>query len=61
MPLCLPPARATQLSAGGRALLNQMLALGVAAGNATAIAGAEVQVLDQNMTLSQGALRALIN
>ena len=48
-------------SAGGRALLNQMLVLGVAAGNATAIAGAEVQVLDQNMTLSQGALRALIN
>ncbi len=49
------------MSAGGRALLNQMLALGVAAGNLTAIAGAEKQVLDQNMTLSQGALRALIN
>ena len=48
-------------SAGGRALVNQMLLLGVAAGNPAAIAGAEVQVLDQNMTLSQGALRALIN
>ena len=59
----LSPSGRAQLStsAGGRALLNQMLALGVAAGNTTAIVVAEVQVLDQNMTLSQGALRALIN
>ncbi len=57
-----PPGRARYSSTpAGRALLNQMLILGVAAGSEAAIAGAKVQVLDENMTLSQGALRALIN
>ncbi len=48
-------------SAGGRALLNRMLAFGVAAGDEGAIELAARQVLDDNMTLSQGAATALNN
>ena len=48
-------------NAGSRALRNQLLLLGAAAGNEDAIAIAGEQVLDQNMTLSQGALLALLN
>ncbi len=48
-------------SSGGRALINQMLLLGVAANDQQAIEIAGAQVLHDNMTLSQGALRALIN
>ncbi|MBL6595618.1 MAG: aminopeptidase N [Candidatus Puniceispirillum sp.] len=46
-------------TAGGRALLNRLLALGVAAGDGDAINQASAQVHDENMTLSQGALAAL--
>ena len=59
--LCPSGRERLSSSAGGRALLNQLLILGVAAENETAISGAAAQVMDQNMTLSQGALRALIN
>jgi aminopeptidase N len=59
--LCPSGRERLSSSAGGRALLNQMLILGVAAESETAISGAAAQVMDQNMTLSQGALRALIN
>ena len=48
-------------SAGGRALLTQLVELGVAAGDAESIAAAEAMVGDRNMTLSQGGLRALIH
>jgi aminopeptidase N len=48
-------------TAGGRALLVQFVELGVAAGNATAIAAAETMVADTNMTMSQGGLKALIH
>ena len=48
-------------SAGGRALLMQFVELGVAAGNADALAAAEAMVMDRNMTISQGALKALIH
>ena len=48
-------------TAGGRALLNRLLALGVAAGDEAAIKLASAQVHDENMTLSQGALAALNN
>ena len=55
-----PERRATlRQTAGGRALLNQMLVFGVASGSEDAIAAAAEQVHDGNMTLSQGALRAL--
>ena len=56
-------ANADSLAAtsGGRALLTQLLELGVAAGDDVAIRTASTMVLDQNMTLSQGALRALIH
>ena len=48
-------------SAGGRALLTQLVELGVAAGDAGAVATADNMVMDRNMTLSQGGLRALIH
>ena len=48
-------------TSGGRALLTQLLELGVAAGDHAAIRVASNMVLDQNMTLSQGALRALVH
>jgi len=48
-------------NAGGRALLNQFLLLGVAAGDASVIDLAFAQAQDSNMTLSQGALQALNN
>ena len=48
-------------SAGGRALLMQFVELGVAADDSAALAAAEAMVMDQNMTISQGALRALIH
>ena len=48
-------------TAGGRALLNQLLLLGVAIGDVGAIDHAAMQVRDANMTLSQGALMALNN
>ena len=48
-------------SAGGRALLTQLVELGVAAGDAASISAAETMVGDSNMTLSQGGLRALIH
>ena len=44
---------------GGRALLNRLLSLGVAAEDMAAIKFAAVQVHDQNMSLSQGAIVAL--
>ena len=44
---------------GGRALLNRLLGLAIAAGDNDAIEHAAKQVHDQNMTLSQGALVAL--
>ena len=46
-------------TAGGRALLNRLLSLAVANGDLGAIEFAAVQVHDQNMTLSQGAIAAL--
>jgi aminopeptidase N len=46
-------------TAGGRALLNRLLSLGVAAGDSRAIEFAALQVQEQNMTLSQGAIAAL--
>ena len=46
-------------SAGGRALLMQLLELGVAAGDPASIAAAERMAMDANMTISQGALKAL--
>ena len=46
-------------TAGGRALLNRLLSLAVADGDLDAIEFAGVQVHDQNMTLSQGAIAAL--
>ena len=48
-------------SASGRALLTQLVELGVAAGDASSITAAEKMVGDRNMTLSQGGLRALIH
>jgi len=48
-------------SAGGRALLMQLVELGVAAGNAASRDAAEAMVMDENMTISQGALKALIH
>jgi aminopeptidase N len=48
-------------SAGGRALLMQFVELGVAAEDSTALAAAEDMVMDENMTISQGALKALIH
>ncbi|MDB2391110.1 aminopeptidase N [Alphaproteobacteria bacterium] len=48
-------------SAGGRALLNALLMLGVAASSAQAVECAAAQVHDMNMTLSQGAVMALNN
>ena len=55
--------RAEKMSktAGGRALFNRLLALGVASGNPIANNIAETQVLNANMTLSQGALTAVNN
>jgi len=47
--------------AGGRALLTQLVELGVAAGDADAIAAAASMVADRNMTISQGGLKALIH
>ena len=44
---------------GGRALLNRLLAMAIAAGDSDAIERAAKQVHDQNMSLSQGALAAL--
>ncbi|ADE38343.1 aminopeptidase N [Candidatus Puniceispirillum marinum] len=52
---------ALQASDGGRALLNALLMLGVAASSAQAEDIAAAQVLDANMTLSQGAVMALNN
>ena len=48
-------------TAGGRALRNRMLALAVASGDIAADDIAAAQVLDANMTLSQGALAAVNN
>ena len=48
-------------TAGGRALRNKMLALAVASGDIAADDMAAAQVLDANMTLSQGALAAVYN
>ena len=48
-------------SDGGRALLNALLMLGVAASSMQAETIAAAQVLDTNMTLSQGAVMALNN
>ena len=48
-------------TAGGRALRNRLLALAVAAGDIAADDVAAAQVLDDNMTLSQGALAAVNN
>ena len=48
-------------TAGGRALQNRMLALAVAAGHVAADDVAAAQVFDSNMTLSQGAIRAVNN
>ena len=48
-------------TAGGRALLTQLVEIGVAAGDVDAIAAADSMVADRNMTLSQGGLRALIH
>ena len=47
--------------AGGRALLTQLVELGVAAGDADAIAAAASMVADRNMTISQGGLKSLIH
>ena len=47
--------------AGGRALLTQLVELGVTADDQAAIAMAEDMVMDQNMTISQGGLKALIH
>ncbi|WP_438997627.1 aminopeptidase N [Candidatus Puniceispirillum sp.] len=52
---------ALQASDGGRALLNALLMLGVAASSKQAEDIAAAQVLDANMTLSQGAVMALNN
>ena len=57
----LTEAEALAGTSGGRALLTQLLELGVAAGDDAAIDAASDMVMDQNMTLSQGALRALIH
>ncbi|MEC8263439.1 MAG: aminopeptidase N, partial [Pseudomonadota bacterium] len=46
-------------TSGGRALLMQLLEIGVAAEDGAAIAAAESMVMDANMTISQGALKAL--
>jgi len=46
-------------TAGGRALLMQLLEIGVAAGDAASIAAAERMAMAENMTISQGALKAL--
>ena len=48
-------------SAGGRALLTQLVELGVAAGDVDAVTDAERMVSDRNMTISQGGLKALIH
>ena len=48
-------------SAGGRALLTQLVELGVAAGDAHAVTAAADMVADRNMTISQGGLKALIH
>ncbi len=48
-------------SAGGRALLAQLVELGVEAGNQEAIAMAESMAMHQNMSMSQGGLKALIH
>ncbi|MBT6415894.1 aminopeptidase N [Candidatus Puniceispirillum sp.] len=50
-----------QASSGGRALLNALLMLGVAASSTQAEDVAAAQVHDKNMTLSQGAVMALNN
>jgi aminopeptidase N len=59
----LDPKKSAQLAdtAGGRALLNRLLALAVAAGDAQADERAMAHVLDSNMTVSQGALAAVNN
>ena len=46
-------------TSGGRALLMQLLELGVAADDGDSIAAAERMVMHENMTISQGALKAL--
>lgn len=59
----LDPQTSAKLAAtaGGRALRNRLLALAVAAGDGAADDVATAQVLDSNMTLSQGALAAVNN
>jgi aminopeptidase N len=59
----LTPQKSVTLAAtpGGRALRNRLLALAVAAGDMMADDVAATQVLDPNMTLSQGALAAVNN
>ena len=59
----LDPKKSAQLAdtAGGRALLNRLLALAVVAGDAQADERAMAHVLDSNMTVSQGALAAVNN
>jgi len=59
----LNPQKSATLAAtaGGRALRNRLLALAVAAGDMAADDVAAAQVLDANMTLSQGALAAVNN
>ncbi len=52
---------ALKKTAGGRTLLNRLLFLAVAAGDSVAIETASVQVLEKNMSLSQGAIVALNN
>ena len=61
--LALNPQKsaAMAVTAGGRALRNRLLALAVAAGDLAADDVAAAQVLDANMTLSQGALVAVNN
>lgn len=50
---------AMRATVGGRALLMQLLELGVAAGDAEVISVAEGMAMDADMTISQGALKAL--
>ena len=59
----LDPHKSAKLAttAGGRALRNRLLTLAVAAGDMAADDVVATQVLDSNMTLSQGALAAVNN
>jgi len=48
-------------SAGGRALLGQLVELGVAADSRNAVSMAETMAMHQNMSMSQAGLKALIH